>query len=720
MNEIEIPSSVTLIGKEAFRNSTLRKITFADNSQLDAIDESAFHECSLLKEFSMPNSVTSIGTYVFYRCSSLQKLNFSDGLTTLPEFVCYENNSLAEIHFPSNLVSIDRYFMYGANSLKELNLPMTMRSIGNDAFAGLHTLKHLIIPEKLNSLGASAFHNSEGLEIVELPSGVSTYDRTFQGCGGIKKIVCRAATPPSVPNDAFNNLTKANVTLEVPSFAVASYKLDSYWYQFGNIIEGEPVDYWKIIGDLKLLNNRRMEGKPDIDLYYNGKLTVGGDAPMTVGKLDIYTSDGNPASLVTDCKNFTADEINTIYHVDANKWYFITPMVDIDLRQVNVTATPNYVFRYYDGATRADIGAGTSWKNVSDMTLKSGVGYIFQCNAASDVVFPVPVNMHSRVLTTEAVTLPLTAHPSDNAANKGWNYVGNPFPSYYDIYYMDFTAPITVWTGNTYRAYSISDDNYVLRPMQGFFVQKPDAVDVITLQPAGRQIETSVNRSQKNAVRSRANAQIDRFIFNLEISEDTENFTDFARIVLNQSASDGYEVERDASKFMSMDEAVPQIYSIDPYNNKLAINERPEDKGMIPLGIYIPNENGIYTIKASRLDGRAYLYDATTETSHDLSKGGYTFSANNGVTDNRFSISLQSDTSSSIEDVLNSNNNIIVKGLANGVSIEDASGRTARIYALDGTTIYNKSLSDDYEYINLVKGVYVVVVDGSSYKVIVK
>ena len=719
LNEIAIPSTVTSIGNDAFRNATLHKITFANNSQLKTIGESAFRECSLLKEFSMPNSVTSIGAYVFYRCSNLQKMTFSDELTSLPEYTCCNNNSLAEIHFPTNLVSIGNSFMYGANSLKELNLPITMRSIGSGAFAGLHTLKHLIIPEKLNSLGQLAFCNSAGLEIVELPSGVSTYDRTFQGCGSIKKIICRAATPPAVSRDAFSSVTKANATLEVPSFAVATYKLDPYWYQFGNIIEGEPTDYWKIIGDLKLLNNRRMEGKPDIDLYYNGKLTVGGDAAMPIGKFDIYTSDGNASSLVTDCPNITADEINTIYHVDANKWYFITPMVDVDLRQVNVTGTPNYVFRYYDGATRADIGAGTSWKNVSDMTLKSGVGYIFQCNAASDVIFPVPVNMHSRVLTTEAVTLPLVAHPSDNAANKGWNYVGNPFPSYYDIYYMDFTAPITVWTGSTYRAYSITDDNFVLRPMQGFFVQKPDAIDVITLQPAGRQIQSSVNRYQKSPT-SRANLKSEdaRAIFNIEIGIDT--LSDVTRIVLNNNASARYEIERDASKFMSMDETVPQIYSIDSDNNHLAINERPEFNGEIPLGIFIPNQNETYSIRCTRQDGEAYLYDAELNVTHNLANGEYYFSAPNGTVENRFSIRLKSGAITGIDDIPGEYANKFIQSMPDGIEVSNLANSNITVYGLDGKVLHVRTSLNGTSFIPLAKGLYVVNVDGSSYKVLVK
>ena len=87
------------------------------------------------------------------------------------------------------------------------------------------------------------------------------------------------------------------------------------------------------------------------------------------------------------------------------------------------------------------------------------------------VVFVVvSILAHAQVLGIDDVTTQLQAHEAAASANKGWNYVGNPYPTYYDIYYMDFTAPVTVWDGSTYRAYSIVDDNLVLRPMQSFFV----------------------------------------------------------------------------------------------------------------------------------------------------------------------------------------------------------------------------------------------------------
>ena len=727
---LHIPASVTYIGKESFYQTPLHNITFAEDAQLQSIGYQAFRECHWLEEFIMPNTVTSLECYsnkdedasTFYNCYRLKKISFSDNLSFLPAYTCYQCSAIDELHLPNNISSIGRYFLHnndGKLHIRSIEFPSTLKSIGEHAFEGLGKIKRLELPEKLTSLGYCAFRYAYELEEVILPSGIIDYNKVFERCGSIQTIICRSATPPSIVSDPFNSITKANVTLKVPDFAIATYKLDSYWYQFGNIVEGEPTDYWRIRGDLRLLNNRRMEGKPDIDLWYGGRLTVGGDAPMTIGKFDIYNSSSHNSSFVTDCPSITADEINSIYSIDANKWNFITPMIDIDLQQIHVTGSTNYVFRYYDGATRAEIGAGSSWKNVNDMKLKAGIGYIFQCDKSCDIVFPVPVELHSKILTTENITLPLTAHPSDNKANKGWNYVGNPYPSFYDIYYMDFTAPITVWDGNTYRAYSITDDDYVLEPMQGFFVQKPDAVDAIVLQSAGRQVEWTVKRPKALPAKTRNNSNTKRAIFNIEIGCDSTK--DMTRIVLNEHASMAYEIECDAAKFMSMNNEVPQIYTLDSELNKLAINERPCSEESIPLGIFLPTTKKTYTISLSRSDGMVFLYDSKENIYHDFSNGDYQFTSSyEGFNDTRFTLTLKNITPSNINDASQNETHINVMASNEGVHILNAAGHEYKVASVDGRIHATSTANNNHVFVSLPNGIYIAKVGQKTYKILVE
>lgn len=723
---IDIPSSVTSIGQYAFSEIRIRNINFKEDSQLRTIGFRAFYQCSSLSEFIMPKTVTKLRTYndyddndsdTFYECFALKKIVFSDALTYLPNNTCYNCNAIEELHLPNNIVTIGRDFLYGGNQLKKLVFPTTLKSIGADAFAGIHGVDSIVIPESVQSIGTGAFHNSARLSYVELPTGISSYGQIFNGCANIKKIVCHAATPPAVSNDPFSSITKANVTLEVPAFAVVSYKLNNYWYQFGNIIEGENVDYWKVFSELSLTNNRRMDGKPDIDIYYGGKLRVGGNAPMETGYLNYFVNESNPGCLINDCPDMTADSINTIFYVDANKWYFFCPIHDVDLTKVSHSANASYVFRYYDGESRGSNGTGNSWRNVDTGKLKAGQGYIFQCNVSGTISMPADAAVHMQLFNTDDVTTALSAYESTASANKSWNYVGNPYPAYYDIYYMDFTAPITVWTGSTYKAYSIVDDNYVLRPMQAFFVQKPDEIDNIIFHKEGRQFTSNVSRASYAPQRAKSTENANRFLFDFRISND-EDMSDEARVVINDKALCTYEIEKDASKFMSMENGVPQIFTLDNDGNCYAINERPTEDGNVALG-YRAAQSGFYTISIVKAAGKILLYDKKMDKTIDLATQDYTFysDATKAVDDTRFTLIFGNMTPTGISSTENASTSVVAS--SGCITINGAEGQNVMVFTADGRSVFSGTLKNDALRVDVANGAYIVKVGNSAIKTVV-
>ena len=845
IRRINIPSTVTTIGRNAFISTPLQYLTFANGSQLTSIEKYAFKSCSSLQEVvlpekvtsigygafdlcssvkkvEMPNTVTFLGAYAFASCRNMKSIHFSDALTEIPEWACLYANSLEDVHLPVGLTRINYEAFRDNTSLRHIDIPNTVNTIVCSAFYNC-ALDSVKLPTRLQYLGTEAFSHCNNLKYIELPSYIergsysyiyyywndgsnqgwtddnSGYRSNFTYCPSIETIVMRSAAPPVNDADAFaNSRAKSEITLKVPPFAVVNYKLDSYWYQFGSIVEGDDVDYWRIASALSLTNNRRMNGKPDIDLYYGGQFTIGGNAPMEVGQLNFYVSEGNPCRLLNTCEAMTADDINTYYSVSSETWYFFTPLHDVDLANVKVSNNASYVFRYYDGASRAANGTGNSWRNVDNGKLIAGQGYIFRCNANAVLTMPaglgltynpiapmtdkeawearvcyttqsnsnwtqpafddsswetqqaawgtadnytnvrnewtidnsdiyirrkvtltanelakdlwiqfshddglelyingmpvintgntwkrdeshrlsssekqylhagenviaahchnneVPafvdlglyektfvggVSGYNKVLNTSDATTTLTAYEAAASANKSWNYVGNPYPCYYDIYYMDFTAPITVWTGSTYKAYSIVDDEFALRPMQSFFVQKPDAVDNIIFHKEGRQLTSDINHAAAGAKMREATTSEKRYFFNLQMMNDEQ--TDETRVVLNSRASLDYELECDAAKFMSYETAVPQIYTLDAKGNGYAINERPMDNGLVALAYYA-GQSGHYTITATRADGEIYLEDHLLNKTVNLTEQDYMFFSDKteGINDSRFTLSL--------------------------------------------------------------------------------
>ena len=691
---IDIPNSVTSIGEGAFYQTRARTVNFGEESKLTTIGYQAFYQCTSLTEFIMPNTVTKLYTYgnytdydcnTFYGCTSLKKIHFSDALTTLEQNVCSGCTALSDLHLPNNLSTIKDNAFYNTGSLRKIDLPNTLYKIDYRAFyrCGIDSL---FLPLKLSTLENYAFRECTNLKYIELPSYIGNYDYNFYGCTAVQTVVSQSATPPSISNDPFSSgRAKSAITLVVPSFAVVNYKLDSYWYQFGSIIEGDDIDYWKITSPLSLTNNRRMNGKPDIDLYYGGQFTVGGNAPMESGLFNLYVSESNPGRLLNTCEAMTADSLNTYFSVNSETWYFFTPLHDVDLTKVTVSNGASYVFRYYDGSSRATNGTGNSWRNVDNGKLTAGQGYIFRCNSNAVITFPAEASVHAQVFTTEDVTKQLSVYEAAASANKSWNYVGNPYPCYYDIYYMDFTAPITVWTGSTYKAYSIVDDNFALRPMQSFFVQKPDAVDNIIFHKEGRQLTAYINHA--SAARGFRNqfevTSINRRLFNIRMT--CEEMEDETRLVINDNASLGYEIERDASKFMSFEPNVPQVFTLDGNGNGYAINERPMGDGQVKLAYYA-GQSGFYTLSAIRADGDIYLHDAQLNKTVNLVEQDYTFhsDATEGINNARFTLSLNV----SGEEITGINNAVEESKSANG-DIYDLQGRKVLPSSKKGIFIQN-------------------------------
>ena len=676
-------SQLTTISERAFSSCTaMKSVNFGNNSVLTTIGRGAFAWCYALANVQMPNTVTEVSYGAFQSCTALKSIVFSDAMTVIRDHVCYGCSALEEVHLPVALEGIYMRSFVGTTSLKEIDIPATVNEIRAQAFenSGIESIK---LPITMQYLYRYAFNSCKNLKYVELPSYLERgaylgyYDYTysadgserlydnyrhygyrynFQNCTALEKVVMRAATPPTIDEDPFNNArAKSDVTLVVPSFAVVNYKLDTYWYQFGNIVEGDDVDYWKITSPLMLTNNRRMQGKPDVDLYYGGQLTVGGNAPMTMGQFNMYVNESNPGRLLNTCDDMTADNAKTHFTVEANKWFFFTPIHDVNVADIQVSNDASYVFRYYDAQNRATNGASGSWKNVDTDKLLAGQGYIFHCNTACDITFPADVDGKSQLFRTGDVSRTLAVNEATTTANRSWNYIGNPYPCYYDIYYMDFTAPITVWTGSTYKAYSVADDEFALRPMQSFFVQKPDAVDVIIFHKEGRQLTTDITHNA--AARTRAGAVANRHLFNIAIENGEQQ--DVTRVVINSEASMSYEVERDAAKFMSMDASVPQLLTLDSEGNNYAINERPIGNGQVRLAYYA-GKDGFYTIRALRADGEVSLYDAELNKTVDITSEDYTFQSDvtDGVNSSRFTLTFKVGGTTGIDATMEDSENV--------------------------------------------------------------
>lgn len=635
ITEVTIPESVRGIGQAAFfDNQYLQSATL--NNNMETIVRSLFNNCKKLAVVHGGKNVKNIFYRAFWGCDSLRSIKDVVPVTIDRE-AFYNCQKLDSINF-SRIKSIGFESFYQCYSLKEVDLT-TLTSIDR-SFAGCMGLKKVTLGNDITTIKSDAFYNCHALEEVVLGSSINSLETDCfkSDQNKLKRVYITAPAPPAVGSTPF--YSPSSVTLYVPEYAMVSYKLDDYWSKFTKV-EPNPntPDKVNLYKKLELTSNARIPNSPDIFLGAKGALIVNGDNAQTFGNYTQYMTiaDYSSASLISRCKQMTSTSSQFNFYLGSGYWYYLCMPFDVKRSNVILPKGTSLAVRYYDSESRATNGATGNWKDVAaDAVLQTGKGYIFRLSSSGNVGFPATEETHNAIFRSEAITTPLVQYPAVESANAGWNFVGNPYPCFYDIYYMDFASPITAWDvdNRTYKAYSAADDEFVLSPQQAFFVQKPELVDAITFQPAGRQINKTIDHSALAKRRAASNKQVQRKL--VDVSLTCADRTDRTRVVVNANASDDFCADNDAVKMMAY-EGTPQIYTI-AGADQLAVNEGAHRSGSVALGMYLPADD-TYTIAIDRNELGAKLLDYGVEVEMP-----YTFSAAEGYADDRFTITFETST----------------------------------------------------------------------------
>lgn len=641
ITEVTIPESVRAIGVTAFYdNQYLKSVTL--NNSMETINQSLFNYCKKLAVVRGGRNVKIVGQSAFYGCDSLRSISDITPVT-INSSAFYNCRKLESLNF-SRIKSIGYESFYCCFGLKEADLT-TLTSIYGRSFVACTGLKKVTFGNDITTIKSDAFNDCDALEEVVLGSSINSLESNcfYSTKNALKRVYITAPAPPAVGSAPF--YSPSSVTLYVPEYAMVSYKLDNYWSKFTKV-ETNPnqPDKVNLYKKLELTSNARIPNSPDLYLGYGSSLIVNGNNAQAFGnykqrmdKDDTYTS-----SLISRCNAMTSAASTIEYYFDATSgsgyWHYVCMPFDVKRSEITPLNEGRAIaVRYYDSESRATNGASGNWKDVpADSVLHMGKGYIFRINSSGFVELPATEETHNAIFRSEAVSTPLKEYAAVESANAGWNFVGNPYPCFYDIYHMDFAAPITVWniSNRTYNAYSAADDEFVLMPSQAFFVQKPSLVDAITFQPAGRQINKTIDHSALAMRRAARSKQVQRKL--VDVALTCADRTDRTRVVVNANASDDFCADNDAVKMMAY-EGTPQIYTI-AGADQLAVNEGAHRGGSVALGMYLPADDA-YTIAVDRDELGAKLLDYGVEVEMP-----YTFSAAEGYMDDRFTLTFEAPT----------------------------------------------------------------------------
>ena len=211
VEEIIIPSTyegkaVTQIGEYAFTTEFcdgMFSVTIPDS--VTSIGSYAFRGCSGLISITIPDSVTSIGNGAFLRCDSLMSITIpfvgatKDGSPNTNFGYIFGTNNYDEhgSFVPSSLktvvitggTTIDESAFVGCDSLTSVTLPDSVTSIGEQAFVGCDSLTSITIPDSVTSIGYYAFSSCSSLTSVAIGNSVTSIgDEAFFGCSSLTSV----------------------------------------------------------------------------------------------------------------------------------------------------------------------------------------------------------------------------------------------------------------------------------------------------------------------------------------------------------------------------------------------------------------------------------------------------------------------------------------------------------------------------------------------------
>ena len=377
LENVTISEGVTDIGIEAFLSCNLNALTLPES--LEAIGSCAFYNNPSLKSVNIPAKVKTIKSQAFYECG-LTDLVIPEGVQTIGDYAFY-NNLLKNLTLPSTITSIGNYtFCSYSGSLQSIVCnAVTPPTLGDDVF-NIEITSSIKVP--LASIAAyrkvygwKDFSNYYGGE--EIIDGVAyriddkgayvqaaimtesevslaenvafegaqyplykIADKAFAGNGSIT-LVTVPATVETIGSNAFDGVTYPIIKIKATTPPVLASNLP----MLSAIVPPESVkaykaaNYWK---DMTIIG----EGKNDIEVTTSATVDLT-EAIMTQAKI-------TPAS-VTSIKvhgPLTNDDIINALNTNMRSCYAI------DLSDAEIEALPDGAFNGKIGLLEITLPAG--------------------------------------------------------------------------------------------------------------------------------------------------------------------------------------------------------------------------------------------------------------------------------------------------------------------------------------------------------------------------
>ena len=172
LEEIVLPSTMNAIEYGAFYGCTsLQKITFSGENNLQIINQNAFENCDLQDTVDL-SAVCVISDYAFAGNQDLEGIITTDALLSISQYAFAGCKSLTDVTIESAKVKYGAYAFTGCESLKSFYVNSSV--VPEGMFYECDKLESVTIGPDVNDIGEFAFRDTK-VSSFEIASGNKTY-----------------------------------------------------------------------------------------------------------------------------------------------------------------------------------------------------------------------------------------------------------------------------------------------------------------------------------------------------------------------------------------------------------------------------------------------------------------------------------------------------------------------------------------------------------------
>ena len=136
---VNLPDSITDIGKACFSNSGIKSIVVPKN--LKKIKIGTFSDCKDLTDVNLPEGLTEIGDCAFDDCKSLSNIKIPSSVKKIGSDAFIRCSSLKSIVIPDGVTEIKARTFRDCTSLTSITIPASVTRIATEAFTNTPALK---------------------------------------------------------------------------------------------------------------------------------------------------------------------------------------------------------------------------------------------------------------------------------------------------------------------------------------------------------------------------------------------------------------------------------------------------------------------------------------------------------------------------------------------------------------------------------------------------